>query len=145
MIWQELGYIVPPPETTATDTAGIARARWTLGSDLGPVSLAASVLGATPSLVDTFTAAVLPGRGTKVLLVPQGLTQLLPADTLALYATVYDRLGHSLLSPSIQWTSSAPAVATVSRRGLLTALGPGVATIQVRVNGVTGSAVVVVR
>lgn len=114
VIWQEPGGLVVQAETAATDTAGIAKTQWTLGQDIGQASLIAWVLGTAPLLADTFTATVLPGHGTHMLLVPQGLTQLLPADTLVLFATVYDRLGHSLLNPDMQWASSAPGVATVT-------------------------------
>ncbi|WP_333739234.1 glycoside hydrolase family 3 C-terminal domain-containing protein [Streptomyces sp. IBSBF 2806] len=42
----------------------------------------------------------------------------------------------------VRYTSSDPSVATVSRKGLVTAVGNGVATIRATVHGVTGSAVI---
>jgi hypothetical protein len=43
------------------------------------------------------------------------------------------------------YSSSDPAVATVSNAGIVKAVGPRVATISVTVDGVTGSAPIVVR
>jgi beta-glucosidase len=45
----------------------------------------------------------------------------------------------------VSYGSSNPSVATVSSSGVMTAVGAGVATINVTVNGVTGSTVVVVQ
>ncbi|WP_225850388.1 glycoside hydrolase family 3 C-terminal domain-containing protein [Streptomyces sp. HPF1205] len=47
-----------------------------------------------------------------------------------------------LSKAKVTYRSSDPSVATVSRKGLVTAVGNGVATIKVTVNGVTGSAVI---
>jgi beta-glucosidase len=50
-----------------------------------------------------------------------------------------------LSKTAVRYTSSDPSVATVSRGGLVTAVGNGVATISATVHGVTGSAVIRVR
>jgi beta-glucosidase-like glycosyl hydrolase len=50
-----------------------------------------------------------------------------------------------LSSADVSYSSSNNNVATVSSSGVLTAVAPGVATISVTVNGVTGSAVIVVK
>ncbi|MFI1092604.1 glycoside hydrolase family 3 C-terminal domain-containing protein [Streptomyces sp. NPDC020917] len=47
-----------------------------------------------------------------------------------------------LSAARVTYRSSDPSVATVSPKGLVTAVGSGVATIDVTVNGVTGSAVI---
>ena len=46
---------------------------------------------------------------------------------------------------SVTYVSSNPNVATVSTRGVMTAVAPGVATLRVTVGGVTGSTVVAVK
>ena len=51
----------------------------------------------------------------------------------------------NLSHATVTYSSSDPAVATVSKAGILKATGPGVATISVTVDGVTGSAPIVVR
>lgn len=51
----------------------------------------------------------------------------------------------NLSHATVTYASSDPAVATVSKAGVVTATGPGVATISVKVDGVTGSAPIVVR
>ncbi|MCX4722968.1 Ig-like domain-containing protein [Streptomyces sp. NBC_01306] len=45
----------------------------------------------------------------------------------------------------VSYRSSDPSAATVSDKGIVTAVGSGVATIEVAVDGVTGSAVVTVH
>ena len=45
----------------------------------------------------------------------------------------------------VRYSSSDPSVATVSDKGIVTAVGNGVATIKVTVDGVTGSAVITVH
>ena len=45
----------------------------------------------------------------------------------------------------VRYSSSDPAVATVNRAGVVTALGAGVTTLRVTVNGVTGTAPIVVK
>ena len=51
----------------------------------------------------------------------------------------------NLSHATVSYSSSDPAVATVSQAGIVKATGPGVATISVTVDGVTGSAPIVVR
>jgi beta-glucosidase len=50
-----------------------------------------------------------------------------------------------LANANVSYSSSNENVATVSSSGVVTALAPGVSTISVTVNGVTGSAVIVVK
>ena len=122
----EAGYV--SPETTATDAGGIARSRWTLGSQLGPARVIVVVPGV--ALTDTFTATVQAGRGVRILLVRQGPAWIIPSDSLGILASVNDRVGNPVPSSAIQWSSSDPFVATVS------GAGPGhppVATGQVQV------------
>jgi beta-glucosidase-like glycosyl hydrolase len=51
----------------------------------------------------------------------------------------------NLSQAKVSYSSSNPSVASVNSRGVMTAVGAGVATISVAVDGVTGSAVVVVQ
>ena len=111
--WNTLDGVVHP-ETTATDPSGLARAQWTLRSDLGEALATVSLLDSASILSDTFSATVNPGRATRLLLVPYGSPLITIGSTLPIAAMVRDRLNHTLLNASIQWTSSDPGVATVS-------------------------------
>ena len=144
------------PESTATDPSGIAKAQWTLGSDLGEAHVTVSLLDSTQTLTDSFTATVNPGHAARVLLTPYGSPQILVGSSLPIAAIVRDRLGHTLVNPSIQWTSSTPGVATVSDSaastpdvsgfGVVHPVGNGKTFIAAQSGGVRDStAVVVVR
>jgi len=61
-----------------------------------------------------------------------------------LKATVRDAQGIVLTGPSVDWSSSNPAVATVTSAGLVVGVGPGSATITGTSGGKTGTAEVTV-
>jgi uncharacterized protein YjdB len=61
-----------------------------------------------------------------------------------LTATPRDAGGTALPGRQVDWTSSAPAVATVNRAGLVTAVAPGSATITATSETKTGSATITV-
>jgi beta-glucosidase len=67
-----------------------------------------------------------------------------PADNIV-EAVNNDESFVNLSHASVSYASSNPNVATVSSTGMLTAVGHGVATISVTVNGVTGTTPVVVQ
>ena len=73
-----------------------------------------------------------------------------PADTLAagdtvrLAAEAYDAEGSVVAEATFSWSSSADSVATVDASGLVTARASGAATITATVDGVSGSAEIVV-
>jgi hypothetical protein len=112
--WRAEGGFVHP-ETTATDPSGIAKSRWTLGLYPGHARVIVSVPVVT--LSDTFTATVRAGRGVRLVVVRQGPPWIAPSDSVALLASATDRMGNTLPSAVIQWSSSDPLVATVSSAG----------------------------
>src|SRR5690606_4479111 len=59
-------------------------------------------------------------------------------------ATLRDGNGAILTGRAVTWKTSAPAVATVSQLGIVTAVGPGTATITATSEGKSGSAPVAV-
>jgi outer membrane protein OmpA-like peptidoglycan-associated protein len=65
-------------------------------------------------------------------------------QTQQLTATANDQHGKPMTGRVLRWTSSNPAVATVSATGLVTAVGDGHATISAASEGVTGTASVTV-
>ena len=69
---------------------------------------------------------------------------LVPGDTLQLEVVVLDAAGSEVQFAAISWTSSDPAVATVSSTGLVTAGAEGTTTITAEVLTVTSTADLVV-
>ena len=72
------------------------------------------------------------------------LTATLPAifyvgQTIQATALPKDGLNNTLSGFAVTWTSSAPAVATVSASGLITAVGPGTTTITATSGGKSGT------
>ncbi|MCU0633886.1 MAG: Ig-like domain-containing protein [Gemmatimonadaceae bacterium] len=63
---------------------------------------------------------------------------------LSLAAEVRDGAGAVLTGRTINWSSSAPAIAVVSNSGRVLAVSPGTARIDATVEGVTGSATITV-
>jgi uncharacterized protein YjdB len=91
----------------------------------------------------------LPGTDTSVapvalVAVSPASTTLTVGQTLQLAAAPQDAIGNILTDRAITWTSGAPAVATVSASGLVTALAAGSATITASSEGVSGVAGVAV-
>jgi hypothetical protein len=83
--------------------------------------------------------------------IPVARIEVVPAEvnltyggTMRLDAEVTDGEGRQLPDRFVVWESTDPEVATVSPRGLVTAVGAGSATIRTSSEGVTGSATVTV-
>ena len=71
-------------------------------------------------------------------------SQLEVPGTQAATAEVRDQNNALVTGKSVTWASSAPAVATVSADGLITAVAPGTASISATVDGKSGNASVLV-
>jgi len=139
--------------TAAGDTMPAATVEWqatggtitpdgvyTAGSNFGVFSVTATRVG----------GGALPGRaGVHVFQRVVAMIQVQP-DTATLpiqgswplHAVALDSAGDSLLTASITWLSTNPAVATVDGNGLVTAVDSGTATITAASQGRTGAAVV---
>ena len=76
-----------------------------------------------------------------VVISPATATLLLGAS-LQLSATVKDSAGNVLSGRTVTWTSSAPAVASVSASGLVSGLAAGTAPITATSGGVSGAAAI---
>ncbi|HXF96125.1 MAG TPA: protein kinase [Gemmatimonadales bacterium] len=70
---------------------------------------------------------------------------LQPGERTGLTATVFDQDGRLMAGAPVRWTSSAEAVARVDGEGVVTALGPGTATIVAQAGERRAEAVVEVR
>ena len=67
-----------------------------------------------------------------------------PGDTMTVVAVVLDALGTAIDGASVTWTSSVPAVATVSDTGLITAIGQGTSAISAEAGTIVTSLAVTV-
>lgn len=124
--------------TGTTDSEGMARATWTMGTVLGPARVSASATGVQPV---TFDATVTAGAVATVAVTPAS-SSLSVAQTVQLSATAKDQWGNVATGRTVSWSSSNSAVASVTTTGLVTAVGTGSATITATVEGKSGSATV---
>ncbi|HKP76950.1 MAG TPA: hypothetical protein VJT67_15575 [Longimicrobiaceae bacterium] len=125
------------PATSVTNSSGIARTQWTLGTTAGTQAMYAAV-----SLLEDeaqFTATAAPGPAATVQVAPTPLS-LLVGEQRALTVTVRDQYGNAVSGgfPTPVLNSSAPLVASVNGT---TAQGnsPGTAQITATVAGVPGT------
>jgi len=129
------------PAQASTDTSGLARAAWTLGTAAGPQELRVSGTGGTALVVGA--TAVAPPAVARVQVAPDSL-MLVTGATGDLAAVAYDAGGHVLTGRTVTWSSSDSVVATVGSTGTVTAVSPGSAHVTATVEGVSGSALVLV-
>jgi len=121
--------------TVATvSTAGILTA-----VGVGSTTLTATVEGKSGSA----TVRVIPVPVASVTVTPATLA-LIVGQTGALTATANDASGGTLNDRTTSWASSAPAIASVSTQGVVTALAPGTVTITATSEGKGGFATVTV-
>jgi hypothetical protein len=76
-------------------------------------------------------------RVHQVVVIPVTAILNEPGDQVQLGASVRDQVGGAILGMELEWTSSAPTVATVDDTGLVTAVGTGNTLIKVQVVGTT--------
>ncbi len=105
----------------------------------GTASVGASVDGRSGS-----TSIVVRTPVASVLVTPNAAALELGKAPAQLTATARDAAGNALPGRPLQWSSTAPAIATVSQTGLVTAVAPGTATINVLSEGATGTAAITV-
>ena len=79
---------------------------------------------------------------TTTVVVTSSPTQIAVGETAQASAVVKDQNGDPLTGKTITWTSLNESVASVNSAGLIRGVAPGTATIQGRVDGITGSAAV---
>lgn len=128
------------PVTWSTSNAAIATVSTNgtvTGIALGNATITAKAGGETGSA----TVSVREVPVASVAVVPS--TATLPiGQTTQLAAIVKDSAGGSLTDRIIGWTSNAPAIATVSSSGVVTAIATGTATITATTGGKSGTAMV---
>ena len=85
-----------------------------------------------------------PPRPTTVTVSPSTAELTAVGATVQLTAEVRDQNGNAMAGATVTWASGAPAVATVSSAGLVTAAGNGTATITATAGPASGTATVTV-
>jgi uncharacterized protein YjdB len=115
----------------------------TAGSYSGAASRPVTIIASTEGQSGTVTLSITPLPVASVLLVPASAA-LRVGETATLTATVRDAVGTTLTGRTITWASSAPAVATISAAGVVTAVALGSATLTATSEGQSATATVVV-
>lgn len=108
----------------------------------GSAKITASVYGISASA--TVRVRVAPPKVARVTVSPDSLL-LATGATGSFTATAYDAAGHVLTGRAVAWTSSAPAVATVSASGTITGVAEGTARVTATVEGASAYASVRVK
>jgi uncharacterized protein YjdB len=124
--------------TGGTITAG---GLYTAGQTTGPYRVVALQSGGSLSDTSAVTVSTVPVASVTVSPASGTLTA---GGTYQLAATPRDSLGNALSGRAVSWSSSAPAVATVSGSGLVTGVAAGGATITATSEGKSGTAAVTV-
>lgn len=104
----------------------------------GSATITASSGGSSGTTFITVAAPV-----ASVVVAPAAAT-LTAGQTQQLTATPRDAAGTVLTGRNVVWTSSTPAVATVSANGVVTAVGGGTSSVTATVEGVSGTATITV-
>ena len=125
--------------TTATDAAGQAQARHTVGTAVG----ASTVTASAGEHVVRFGAVVIPGPVSTVRVTP-GVDTLVVGSSRQFAAEATDRHGNRVTGQVVTWRSAEARAATVSTAGLLTATAPGETRVSAEIGGVQGLAAVAV-
>ncbi|MGQ0641788.1 MAG: M6 family metalloprotease domain-containing protein [Gemmatimonadaceae bacterium] len=122
-----------------------------IAPSIASVSVGGHVVGISPGVADitaTIEGVVGAARVT-ILPVPVARIELAPmsgslsvGDTVRVTATVRDARGNSLSGRAVSWSSTSPAIASVSSSGLITAIAPGVTMVTATSEGVSASAMV---
>lgn len=113
-----------------TDAAGLATpGSWTLGGRAGPQQLMALVVGITTEARAIFPATATPGPATQLIATPAALSVAI-GDTAKVSVEFRDAIQNVIAAgPAVVFTSTAPAVATVSASGLVDGISPGSALV----------------
>lgn len=108
--------------------------------EAGTATITATVEGKIGTAA--ITSATVPVASVSL---SQGDATLYPTATLDYDVSAADSAGNTLTGRAIAWSSSNPAVATVSSAGVVTAVAQGSAPITATVEGKTASATITVR
>ncbi|MEO6444368.1 MAG: Ig-like domain-containing protein [Gemmatimonadaceae bacterium] len=125
--------------TSAPSVATVSSAGLVTGVSAGTVTIGVTVDGVGPATLSlTITAPVVVPPRVASVSVSAPSTNLTVGVSVQAAVVARDASGNalSLNGRTVAWTSSAPAIASVSATGLISAAGPGSATISVLVDGI---------
>ncbi len=108
------------------------------------MSAGETMIGATSEGITGVALVTVADAPVATILITPSDTALEAGALLELAAELRDARGRTLSDRDITWTSTNPAVATVSELGLLQAVEPGATTVTAESEGVTGIAAVTV-
>ncbi|MDH5805091.1 MAG: Ig-like domain-containing protein, partial [Gemmatimonadota bacterium] len=128
------------PVSTETDSVGIARALWTLGTVAGTQTAVMSV-GSAVSL--GFESQVLAGPVASVVPNADSISFSSFGETASLSASAFDQYGNVNPAATFTWVSANPAIAGVDAAGQVTANGNGFTEILAQVGSVSSVPVTV--
>lgn len=111
------------------------------GIAAGTTSISATMSGVTASV----QASVVIGSGPVASVTITGSRTVVVGGTRALKATAYDAANRTLPAAAITWTSSNPAIATVSGSGMVSGIAIGSVVITAASGGKSASATVSVK
>lgn len=136
--------IAVPGRTITWSSTSVARAQISgtglvTGVTAGSVSMTAEVDGVTGSIA--LDVRQVPVATVQAL---ASVTMLEAGQTTQLQVVTLDSVGGVLLGRATAWSSSNPAVATVSPQGLVTAIGPGSVILTATSEGQSGAATLTV-
>ncbi|HXV89972.1 MAG TPA: Ig-like domain-containing protein [Gemmatimonadales bacterium] len=126
------------------DVAAVSSAGRLIAGDAGRATITARIDNVTGTAIVIVSAPAAPVAAAIAALTVAPPPGLQVGGTAQLQAGIRDAQGRALDRP-ITWTSSNPAVATVSRTGQVTAVGPGSATITAAAEGRTTTVTVTVE
>jgi Bacterial Ig-like domain (group 2) len=125
------------PASAVTNSDGVAKASWRLGTLAGPVTATASVSGLASA---TFGATATPGPVDTVTIDAQ--TKVLVGSTAQLTARLADRYGNVITGKTVAWSSNSAQVASVSASGVVTGVRAGRTTVVATTEGKSASGLV---
>ena len=114
--------------TSPSDAAGYARARWQLGTVAGP-HYAIATIGVDSV---TFTVDVRPGPLNSMEITPDSAVLSNVGDTVRFRAQGRDEYGNPIPDVPVVWSSGDSTVASVTSSGLVTAKAHGLVGIEAR-------------
>ncbi len=124
------------------DAAGVVRA---VAAGVSYVTAAAGGKTATATLTVNAAAVVqAPPAAVATVSVAPGSAALVVGGGALLTASARDGAGNVLTGRPVAWSTSNPAVATVSASGMVTGVGVGSATVTATVEGKTGTAAITI-
>ncbi len=130
---------VPTWSSSAVGIATVSAGGIVTAVGIGTATITARIEGRSAAAIATVSAVPV----ASVVVTPSSAS-LVVGQTSTLTATPRDAGGAALVGRSLSWSSSQPAVATVSTAGAVTAVAPGTATISATTEGQTGTSVIAV-